>query len=284
MILEDDTPATRTRDPSRAPSPDAPPSLFEQAGSAHQRTEPASYPDANTTSAIRKAFDEFDTDGSGTINASELLELLKTFGGSESNTSKLFEVMDSDGDGTISFQEFMDVMMKSVGERPVTGFRVLIHRVSGLVPTPMNPVINPGVKVALGSKPRQQWISSFKENTTDPVFEDGCFLPWYLQQSLAPAPAPPSPSHLSSPRPPFEGTAALPIFNGARLCLLCSVTQGRAPIKGTRRWNSPVVCPPPRLLVHAAPLSVPRLPKICFVALFYTPARPDGHRRALNRC
>lgn len=58
-----------------------------------------------------KAFEHFDTDGSGTISRDELREALKKYGESEENISTLLEEVDKDGDGQIDYEEFRLMML-----------------------------------------------------------------------------------------------------------------------------------------------------------------------------
>ena len=60
----------------------------------------------------REAFDLFDTDGSGTIDMSELREAMKMLGMdvNSEEVRNIIRSIDSDGDGTIDFQEFHAMM------------------------------------------------------------------------------------------------------------------------------------------------------------------------------
>ena len=57
---------------------------------------------------MKKFFDEFDKDGSGEINCSELKALCEACGMSlsEEEVNAKLERMDKSGDGKISFEEF----------------------------------------------------------------------------------------------------------------------------------------------------------------------------------
>merc|ERR1712137_1053583 len=57
---------------------------------------------------IREAFDLFDTDGSGTIDAKEL---------KKEEIKKMIADIDKDGSGTIDFEEFLQMMTAKMGER-----------------------------------------------------------------------------------------------------------------------------------------------------------------------
>ncbi|ELR14478.1 uncharacterized protein ACA1_192080 [Acanthamoeba castellanii str. Neff] len=58
---------------------------------------------------IKAAFDLFDTDGNGSISATELASILKKMGteASESELKDMIHEIDVDGDGEIQFEEFL---------------------------------------------------------------------------------------------------------------------------------------------------------------------------------
>ena len=61
----------------------------------------------------------FDTSGSGTIEPKELKVALRALGvndPSKDDIAKLVEQFDKDGSGTIDFHEFLAIMMKKMGE------------------------------------------------------------------------------------------------------------------------------------------------------------------------
>ena len=61
----------------------------------------------------------FDTSGSGTIEPKELKVALRALGvndPSKEDIAKLVEQFDKDGSGTIDFHEFLAIMMKKMGE------------------------------------------------------------------------------------------------------------------------------------------------------------------------
>eukprot|EP00092_Neocalanus_flemingeri_P018116 GFUD01019606.1.p1 GENE.GFUD01019606.1~~GFUD01019606.1.p1 ORF type:complete len:152 (+),score=55.23 GFUD01019606.1:41-496(+) len=68
---------------------------------------------------FKEAFDEFDTDGSGTISPEELLGVLRAMGQNPTEDELLNLVMevDIDGNGTIEFEEFLSMMKKSASEQ-----------------------------------------------------------------------------------------------------------------------------------------------------------------------
>lgn len=69
---------------------------------------------------IREAFDLFDTDGSGNIDARELKVAMRALGfePSKEEIQKLIAQIDKDdGSGTINFTEFLAMMTMKMGER-----------------------------------------------------------------------------------------------------------------------------------------------------------------------
>ena len=68
---------------------------------------------------IREAFDLFDTDGSGTIDAKELKVAMRALGfePKKEEVKKMISDIDKDGDGTIDFNEFLEMMTAKMSER-----------------------------------------------------------------------------------------------------------------------------------------------------------------------
>ena len=68
---------------------------------------------------IREAFDLFDTDGSGTIDAKELKVAMRALGfePKKEEIKKMISDIDKDGSGTIDFQEFLEMMTAKMGEK-----------------------------------------------------------------------------------------------------------------------------------------------------------------------
>lgn len=68
---------------------------------------------------IREAFDLFDTDGSGTIDAKELKVAMRALGfePKKEEIRKMISEIDRDGSGTVDFSEFLEMMTVKMGER-----------------------------------------------------------------------------------------------------------------------------------------------------------------------
>ncbi|XP_010070343.2 caltractin [Eucalyptus grandis] len=68
---------------------------------------------------IREAFELFDTDGSGTIDARELNVAMRALGFemTEEQISKMIADVDKDGSGSIDYDEFEHMMTAKIGER-----------------------------------------------------------------------------------------------------------------------------------------------------------------------
>ncbi|CEL95449.1 unnamed protein product [Vitrella brassicaformis CCMP3155] len=68
---------------------------------------------------IKEAFDLFDTDGSGTIDAKELKVAMRALGfePKKEEVRKMIADIDKDGSGTIDFNEFLDMMTLKMSER-----------------------------------------------------------------------------------------------------------------------------------------------------------------------
>jgi Ca2+-binding EF-hand superfamily protein len=64
---------------------------------------------------LRATFDDFDKDGSGELDLSELREVLRAFLGpkvTERKILRIFKAADTDKSGAIDFQEFVDAMQR----------------------------------------------------------------------------------------------------------------------------------------------------------------------------
>ncbi|XP_020588282.1 caltractin [Phalaenopsis equestris] len=68
---------------------------------------------------IKEAFELFDTDGSGTIDAKELNVAMRALGFemTEEQINNMIADVDKDGSGAIDFDEFMYMMTTKIGER-----------------------------------------------------------------------------------------------------------------------------------------------------------------------
>ncbi|CAI0430031.1 unnamed protein product, partial [Linum tenue] len=81
---------------------------------------------------IKEAFDLFDTDGSGTIDAKELNVAMRALGFemTEEQINQMIADVDKDGSGSIDFDEFVHMMTAKIGERDtkeelMRAFRIL---------------------------------------------------------------------------------------------------------------------------------------------------------------
>jgi centrin-1 len=65
---------------------------------------------------IKEAFDIFDTDGSGNIDANELKVAMRALGfePTKDELKRMIAEMDSTGKGTIDFPEFMQLVAKKM--------------------------------------------------------------------------------------------------------------------------------------------------------------------------
>jgi len=70
------------------------------------------------TAEFKEAFDEFDKDGSGSISTNELVGVMRSIGQNptEDEVLELILEADTNGDGTIDFQEFLEMMKKKCNE------------------------------------------------------------------------------------------------------------------------------------------------------------------------
>ena len=68
---------------------------------------------------IREAFDLFDADGSGTIDAKELKVAMRALGfePKKEEIKKMISDIDKDGSGTIDFNEFLQMMTAKMSEK-----------------------------------------------------------------------------------------------------------------------------------------------------------------------
>eukprot|EP00360_Condylostoma_magnum_P001515 CAMPEP_0168315720 /NCGR_PEP_ID=MMETSP0210-20121227/12478_1 /TAXON_ID=40633 /ORGANISM="Condylostoma magnum, Strain COL2" /LENGTH=106 /DNA_ID=CAMNT_0008291069 /DNA_START=9 /DNA_END=326 /DNA_ORIENTATION=+ len=68
---------------------------------------------------IKEAFDLFDTDGSGSIDARELKVAMRALGFEprKEEVRRMIAEVDKDGSGTIEFPEFLEMMAVKLAER-----------------------------------------------------------------------------------------------------------------------------------------------------------------------
>merc|ERR1712072_1276897 len=68
---------------------------------------------------IREAFELFDTDGSGSIDANELKTAMRALGFApkKEEISKVLSDLDNDGNGTVEYEEFECLMAGKMGSK-----------------------------------------------------------------------------------------------------------------------------------------------------------------------
>ncbi|XP_058097143.1 caltractin-like isoform X2 [Magnolia sinica] len=89
---------------------------------------------------IKEAFELFDTDGSGTIDAKELNVAMRALGFemTEEQIEQMIKDVDKDGSGAIDFDEFVHMMTAKIGERDTKeeltkAFRIIDHDNNGRI-------------------------------------------------------------------------------------------------------------------------------------------------------
>jgi len=84
-----------------------------------KKQEPAIKPEQ--MEEIKEAFDLFDIDGSGTIDAKELGTAMRALGMEDANNQdeirKMIEDIDKDGSGTIDLDEFVTMITAKMGDK-----------------------------------------------------------------------------------------------------------------------------------------------------------------------
>ncbi|KAK3222270.1 hypothetical protein Dsin_009295 [Dipteronia sinensis] len=89
---------------------------------------------------IKEAFELFDTDGSGTIDAKELNVAMRALGFemTDEQINQMIADVDKDGSGAIDFDEFAHMMTAKIGERDTReelskAFHVIDHDNNGTI-------------------------------------------------------------------------------------------------------------------------------------------------------
>ncbi|WVY94291.1 hypothetical protein V8G54_033379, partial [Vigna mungo] len=89
---------------------------------------------------IREAFELFDTDGSGTIDAKELNVAMRALGFemTEEQINQMIADVDKDGSGAIDYDEFEYMMTAKIGERDtkeelMKAFHIIDHDKNGKI-------------------------------------------------------------------------------------------------------------------------------------------------------
>eukprot|EP00299_Pterocystis_sp_00344_P007562 c2504_g1_i1.p1 GENE.c2504_g1_i1~~c2504_g1_i1.p1 ORF type:complete len:150 (+),score=48.01 c2504_g1_i1:41-490(+) len=92
---------------------------------------------------FREAFEMFDKDGSGTIDARELATVLRSLGQNPTNEQlrEMISIVDSDHSGTIDFGEFLNMMARklidtNIEEELIQAFRVFDENNNGYITLP----------------------------------------------------------------------------------------------------------------------------------------------------
>ena len=151
---------------------------------------------------IREAFDLFDTDGSGTIDAKELKVAMRALGfePKKEEIKKMIADIDKDGSGTIDFDEFLQMMTAKMSEKDsreeiLKAFRLFDDDETG--------------KISFKNLKRVA-----KEVRLPPGASSSATIPYYtrsLRSSHRPLPAPPAasaPLPARTPRTTREGGVA----------------------------------------------------------------------------
>ena len=98
---------------------------------------------AGQTRQVREAFTLFDTDGDGTIDATELKVAMRALGFApqedgeiEAEIARMMADIDGDGSGTIDFDEFLEAVTDkaAAGGGAVAASRASVFDATGVVP------------------------------------------------------------------------------------------------------------------------------------------------------
>ncbi|KAJ0975996.1 hypothetical protein J5N97_017961 [Dioscorea zingiberensis] len=97
-------------------------SVLPRGGGASRREKPRGHHHGlsdQKRKEIKEAFDLFDTDGSGNIDAKELHVAMRALGFemTEEQITEMIADVDKDGSGAIDFDEFLQMMTAKIGER-----------------------------------------------------------------------------------------------------------------------------------------------------------------------
>ncbi|EGD74541.1 calmodulin 1 [Salpingoeca rosetta] len=96
--------------------------------------------------ALKELFEFFDADKNGSIEASELADVIRSIGQSptEDTVRQLIREVDRDGDGKIQFNEFLEIMTRKIDLRAeqhdtvddvLNSFRIFDKDLTGFVKT-----------------------------------------------------------------------------------------------------------------------------------------------------
>ncbi|XP_052796115.1 uncharacterized protein LOC128228692 [Mya arenaria] len=89
------------------------------AGGGRKKTGPKPELTEEQKQEIREAFDLFDADGSGTIDAKELKVAMRALGfePKREEIKKMISEIDKEGTGTIDFNDFLSIMTTKMSEK-----------------------------------------------------------------------------------------------------------------------------------------------------------------------
>ena len=103
------TPSAVLAEPSRPAAPSKSAIVMELVRCAQELTE-------EQVAEFKECFSLFDGDGSGTVDTSELGEVMRSLGQkmSDDELTRMIEEVDADGSGTVDFAEFLGMMAKQM--------------------------------------------------------------------------------------------------------------------------------------------------------------------------
>merc|ERR1711907_196643 len=75
---------------------------------------------ADEVQEVKDAFDLFDTDSSGAVSVTELVEAMRSLGLEQKNEAvfNMIKEIDTDGSGELEFQEFLEMMTARLTDKP----------------------------------------------------------------------------------------------------------------------------------------------------------------------